>query len=1135
MPAAFPKPWRPSVVAQADAAQRRGEWAGAARLYKAALARNPRRADLWIQLGHCHKELQKWREAYQCYTEANAVEMTAEGCLQLAHVLKLTGNLYAALRAYEASASLGDGTAWPFVYELNAMDEASLAPCETAPEGRETARGGIAASAPSGKLRLALCRCEQDFANVERLRMAGHMLLGRGLRRLARGYFELSFLRDGFSPRACARHMRIALATGLWTHDELPAPRRVPLPHSADQTLRDLLDRLTEEAIDRDDDRAPDVFLREETRLFAVPMPGRAESGIPEVPVSLRASGEPMALVSQVLRALCDPADDPSLAEGLREIAAAVLASPAMASFGADIETDAARTLFNGLQQFLQDNRQPILGAFASGRILGTLWRLEAAEPPDPEDLTGTSASLPRALLRFIEASEAELAVERLVALVGYRLDLDQLADCVAASWERGLIRAAGLLLDRIGGDPGRHPPELLLWACRLLKEKGVWGPALMLVRAAAAHEANADTLHELALLEKTCGNFDRASAALERRLAEDPEDELALIELSTILPETSDMAELVDRIRANPRWRELCEERLLYRLHLYPWEFAEAPPGHPGHSGIASLAPEIAPEFAQSDPPNHEGSSISLLQLGREHHVNRWGTLPILRGIEAVRVRVTSSVPVLAARVRIDGRTISRVPAASQASPQSVSAPPLHRYLFNFWIDFADIAQGLHELELCFEEQSGGYRAQRELVYVDRPLAGRESSGWRAVRVPSAAGRGGSPQERIAAQPSLTLPTRKELLGPIERILVIRADQLGDFVASIPAIKRLRELFPAAHFVGLVGSASVGLAQEIGDFAEVIALDFPYDTARRSRSLPLGEQSALRTRLREFSFDLAIDLCPAPDSRSLLRIAGARFTAGFDPQQFPWLSLGIAVQTSNENGGVDRAPHSTVPLTLAEAIGALAKYRPIVVPPTVADPAIFDATGVEPGGYIVLHTGARHAPQRWPLASYIELARLILHSTAFSVVVFVDSAAETASFEAAAISRQRCFVLAGHRAFAEFDALISHCVLFVGNDSGPKHLAALRGVKVVSIHGGRVPWAEWGQEGDGLIITRQVPCWGCSAEEIEDCGQDLSCLTGIKPEEVLAGIEALLCRAPARPHEAGPAAAPPQEYGDHK
>ena len=95
---------------------------------------------------------------------------------------------------------------------------------------------------------------------------------------------------------------------------------------------------------------------------------------------------------------------------------------------------------------------------------------------------------------------------------------------------------------------------------------------------------------------------------------------------------------------------------------------------------------------------------------------------------------------------------------------------------------------------------------------------------------------------------------------------------------------------------------------------------------------------------------------------------------------------------------------------------------------------------------------------------------------------------------------------------FDALDTLLSDCALLVGNDSGPKHLAALRGTKVVTLFTNRISFAEWGQEQTGVIITRKVPCAGCQIlHDTDECAKDFVCITGIRPEEVFDTVLRLL------------------------
>ena len=93
----------------------------------------------------------------------------------------------------------------------------------------------------------------------------------------------------------------------------------------------------------------------------------------------------------------------------------------------------------------------------------------------------------------------------------------------------------------------------------------------------------------------------------------------------------------------------------------------------------------------------------------------------------------------------------------------------------------------------------------------------------------------------------------------------------------------------------------------------------------------------------------------------------------------------------------------------------------------------------------------------------------------------------------------------------AAFDAVVSGARALVGNDSGPKHLAAARGVPTVSVHVDRLNWNEWGQDGVGAIVSKRVPCTGCGLNDIDLCARDAVCVRSISVDEVFAALRLYL------------------------
>ena len=82
--------------------------------------------------------------------------------------------------------------------------------------------------------------------------------------------------------------------------------------------------------------------------------------------------------------------------------------------------------------------------------------------------------------------------------------------------------------------------------------------------------------------------------------------------------------------------------------------------------------------------------------------------------------------------------------------------------------------------------------------------------------------------------------------------------------------------------------------------------------------------QRALGERLASHRFDVALDLATSHVSRPLLKLAGARFTMGFDETSFPWLTGGISGRIRAPHEGSEASPHAGRVLALVERLATL-------------------------------------------------------------------------------------------------------------------------------------------------------------------------------------------------------------------
>src|SRR5271163_5352110 len=89
------------LIARADAARDRSDWAVAGDAYEAALAVNPGEASIWVQLGNVSKEAGSFARAKRAYGQALHLRPSdADAHLQMGHLQKLSGDRTGALASY---------------------------------------------------------------------------------------------------------------------------------------------------------------------------------------------------------------------------------------------------------------------------------------------------------------------------------------------------------------------------------------------------------------------------------------------------------------------------------------------------------------------------------------------------------------------------------------------------------------------------------------------------------------------------------------------------------------------------------------------------------------------------------------------------------------------------------------------------------------------------------------------------------------------------------------------------------------------------------------------------------------------------------------------------------------------------
>lgn len=337
------------------------------------------------------------------------------------------------------------------------------------------------------------------------------------------------------------------------------------------------------------------------------------------------------------------------------------------------------------------------------------------------------------------------------------------------------------------------------------------------------------------------------------------------------------------------------------------------------------------------------------------------------------------------------------------------------------------------------------------------------------------------------------------------KRILAIRLDSLGDVLMTGPALRALGSR--RARVTLLTSPAGAEAAGLLPGIEDVIVYDAPWMKATAPRSGPAPER-AMISRLRRRSFDAAViftvySQSPLP-AALLCHLAGIRLRAAHcreNPYQLltDWIREPEPLEV--ERHEVERQLALTAELGLTAGDSALR----VSLPPTAearVQRLLAEIELDERQPWLVLHPGATAPSRRYPVDRYATVARSLIDEHGWQVVVVGGPDDATLAERLTARLGGRSVSLAGKLRLAELAALIARAPLFVGNNSGPAHLAAAVGTPPVVLYALTNPQhTPWGVP--SRVLSHDVPCRNCYSS-ICPAGHHL-CLLGVEPDEVVA------------------------------
>ena len=281
------------------------------------------------------------------------------------------------------------------------------------------------------------------------------------------------------------------------------------------------------------------------------------------------------------------------------------------------------------------------------------------------------------------------------------------------------------------------------------------------------------------------------------------------------------------------------------------------------------------------------------------------------------------------------------------------------------------------------------------------------------------------------------------------KRILVVKLDHLGDVVLATPVFSNLRHAYPNAELHALTGTWSRVVLERHPDVNKVLEYNSPA-FRRTGQPTPLKQTRQLYQQLRRQKYDLMVEL--RGDWRtvwfSLLRLAPHRLSrAALQIENKLGLSRFSGTHETTRN--LDVLRHAGIPTSIQTATFSV----------TIADKtwaSNFLATYKVDRQYplVAIHPGSPIPLKRWLPERYAKLADWLIAQKR-AQVLFVGVKDEMPIIaEIQELMRGESLNIAGKTTLAQLASILHTCNVFVGNDSGPMHLAAAVGTQTIGLYG---------------------------------------------------------------------------------
>jgi ADP-heptose:LPS heptosyltransferase len=351
-------------------------------------------------------------------------------------------------------------------------------------------------------------------------------------------------------------------------------------------------------------------------------------------------------------------------------------------------------------------------------------------------------------------------------------------------------------------------------------------------------------------------------------------------------------------------------------------------------------------------------------------------------------------------------------------------------------------------------------------------------------------------------------------LVEGVRRIAVLRANAIGDFLMIVPALEALRTAYPEAQ-ITVIGDAWLPdlLRGRPGPWTGGVVVAPRYPGLRGASTADLADP-AHHAFFEEHRgrYDVVLQMH-----------GGGATSNGFVRRLLPRVSAGARSPDAEPLDRwvpyVERRHEVLRWLEVAELVGGVgpAGTKSLVPRLAVTDGDLTDSRAAWPSDepFAALHVGARDHRRRWSPRFFADVARHLRQRHGLRCVL-VGGPGDHAAGQATttALLGEPVADLTDRLGLGGTLGLLSRSTIFVGNDSGPRHLAVAAGVPTVGIFwiGNMLTFGPLTGPRDRAMISFLVHCPRCRQQQLaQPCSHDISLVDDVTTQEVMGTVDELL------------------------